>query len=154
MLYTDRHFNHCDGLVPDWQRYPQRAGCVKGGPSGSRPRRSGVLQPSPDRLTQVEVGPRLRRPPSVVSKQESGERRVDVVGLMEFARLHRRNLNVFIRYPRSLRWTIVQRLQERGRIVCWVIHPRAHRVGRHLLGGIRTQERLEALQLLDVGVEP
>lgn len=39
-------------------------------------------------LTQVEVGARLRRPQSYVSKSESGERRVDVVEGVEFARLY------------------------------------------------------------------
>ena len=36
-------------------------------------------------LTQVELAIRLRRPQSFVSKVESGERRLDVVELLEFA---------------------------------------------------------------------
>jgi transcriptional regulator with XRE-family HTH domain len=49
------------------------------------------------RLTQVEVAKRLRVQLSFVSKCESGERRVDVVELMAFARLYRRPLAFFLR---------------------------------------------------------
>ncbi len=48
-------------------------------------------------LTQVEVAKRLRRPQSYVSKCESGERRVDVVELTEFARLYGKELEFFVR---------------------------------------------------------
>jgi len=48
------------------------------------------------RLTQVEVANKLRRPQSYVSKCESGERRVDVVELMEFARLYGKGLEFFV----------------------------------------------------------
>ncbi len=48
-------------------------------------------------LTQVEVADKLHRPQSFVSKCESGERRVDVVELMEFARLYRKELSDFVR---------------------------------------------------------
>ena len=47
-------------------------------------------------LTQMQVAAKLRRPQSFVSKCESGERRVDVVELTEFARLYRKDLNFFI----------------------------------------------------------
>lgn len=47
-------------------------------------------------LTQVEVATRLGRPQSYVSKSESGERRVDVIELDEFARLYRRPLAFFL----------------------------------------------------------
>ena len=40
------------------------------------------------RLTQVEAARRLRRHQSFVSKSESGERRVDVIELREFAELY------------------------------------------------------------------
>jgi len=40
-------------------------------------------------LTQVQVAEKLRRPQSFVSKCESGERRVDLVEVQEFARLYR-----------------------------------------------------------------
>ncbi|MGO9603179.1 MAG: helix-turn-helix domain-containing protein [Candidatus Binataceae bacterium] len=49
------------------------------------------------KLTQVQVAKRLARPQSYVSKCESGERRVDVIELVEFARLYRRPLEFFIR---------------------------------------------------------
>jgi DNA-binding XRE family transcriptional regulator len=48
-------------------------------------------------LTQVEVAKELRRPQSYVSKCESGERRVDVVELAEFAQLYKKELSFFIR---------------------------------------------------------
>jgi transcriptional regulator with XRE-family HTH domain len=48
------------------------------------------------RLTQVDVARKLRRPQSFVSKCESGERRVDVVELAEFARLYRKPLSFFV----------------------------------------------------------
>ena len=47
-------------------------------------------------LTQVQVAGRLGRPQSFVSKCESGERRVDVIELLEFARLYRKPLSFFI----------------------------------------------------------
>lgn len=47
-------------------------------------------------LTQIEVARALRRPQSFVSKCESGERRVDVVELEEFARLYRKTLSFFL----------------------------------------------------------
>lgn len=47
-------------------------------------------------LTQAEVAAKFRRPQSFVSKCESGERRVDVVELTEFARLYRKDLSYFV----------------------------------------------------------
>ena len=47
-------------------------------------------------LTQVEVAKALRRPQSFVSKCESGERRVDVVELEDFARLYRKSIAFFL----------------------------------------------------------
>jgi len=46
-------------------------------------------------LTQVQVAARLRVPQSFVSKCESGERRVDVVELADFARLYRKSMAFF-----------------------------------------------------------
>lgn len=48
------------------------------------------------RLTQVDVARSLRRPQSFISKCESGERRVDVIELREFARLYGKPLNFFV----------------------------------------------------------
>ncbi len=48
-------------------------------------------------LTQEDVAAELRRPQSFVSKCESGERRVDVVELQEFAQLYKKELTFFVR---------------------------------------------------------
>jgi transcriptional regulator with XRE-family HTH domain len=48
-------------------------------------------------LTQVEVSAALGRPQSFVSKCESGERRVDVIELGEFAKLYRKPVAFFLR---------------------------------------------------------
>jgi len=48
-------------------------------------------------LTQVEVARRLRRPQSYVSKCESGERRIDVIELAEFANLYGKSIEFFVR---------------------------------------------------------
>ncbi len=48
------------------------------------------------RLTQLEVGEKIGRPQSYVSKCESGERRVDVVELAELAALYSRPLSWFV----------------------------------------------------------
>jgi transcriptional regulator with XRE-family HTH domain len=47
-------------------------------------------------MTQVMVATALRRPQSYVAKCESGERRVDVVELEDFARLYRRAVQFFL----------------------------------------------------------
>lgn len=46
-------------------------------------------------LTQEEVARRLGKPQSFVSKCESGERRVDVVELVQFARAYGKSLDFF-----------------------------------------------------------
>lgn len=46
-------------------------------------------------LTQVEAAEKLGKPQSYVSKCESGERRVDVIELKQFARLYKRPLTFF-----------------------------------------------------------
>jgi len=51
-------------------------------------------------LTQEEVATRLGRPQTWVSKCELGERRVDFVELVEFARIYGRPLEYFADSPR------------------------------------------------------
>ena len=48
-------------------------------------------------LTQIEVSRTLRKPQSFVSKCESGERRVDVIELCDFARIYRKAISFFLR---------------------------------------------------------
>jgi len=48
-------------------------------------------------LTQVEVATRLRKPQSYVSKSEAGERRVDVIELLEFLHVYGANPTAFVR---------------------------------------------------------
>lgn len=50
-------------------------------------------------MTQQEVAKALRLPQSQVSRCESGERRVDVIELLAFARVYRRPLTDFV--PKS-----------------------------------------------------
>jgi hypothetical protein len=45
---------------------------------------------------QAEVARKLKKPQSFVSKCESGERRVDVVELVEFASLYRKTISYFV----------------------------------------------------------
>jgi len=47
-------------------------------------------------LTQAEAAQRLGKPQSYVSKCESGERRVDVVELSDFAGLYGKGLDFFV----------------------------------------------------------
>lgn len=47
-------------------------------------------------LTQSQAARLLSRPQSYVSKSETGERRVDVIELAEFARLYKKRLGYFV----------------------------------------------------------
>ena len=47
-------------------------------------------------LTQKEVAQQLKVHQSFVSKSESGERRVDVVELSDFAKLYQKELDYFV----------------------------------------------------------
>ena len=47
-------------------------------------------------LTQLEVAQQLKVHQSFVSKSESGERRVDVVELSDFAKLYQKELDYFV----------------------------------------------------------
>ena len=46
-------------------------------------------------MKQNDVAQKLGKPQSFISKCESGERRVDVVELNEFARLYRKSISYF-----------------------------------------------------------
>jgi len=48
-------------------------------------------------LTQVQVVMKLKRPQSHISNVESGQQRVDVVELQNFARIYNKNINYFIK---------------------------------------------------------
>lgn len=48
-------------------------------------------------LTQTDVARALRKPQSFVSKCESGEWRVDVIELQDFASVYKRSLSYFLR---------------------------------------------------------
>ena len=50
-------------------------------------------------LTQIQVARALGRPQSFVAKCESGERRIDIIELEEFARLYRCSVGSFL--PRA-----------------------------------------------------
>jgi transcriptional regulator with XRE-family HTH domain len=54
-------------------------------------------------LTQVQVAAALGRHQSYVSKSESGERRVDVIDLAEFAALYRLPVSAFVPHRTRLR---------------------------------------------------
>jgi len=47
-------------------------------------------------LTQVDVAKKLKQHQSYISKCESGERRVDVVELMRFAKVYKKPIEFFI----------------------------------------------------------
>jgi transcriptional regulator with XRE-family HTH domain len=47
-------------------------------------------------LTQTEVAQKLNQPQSYVSRCESGERRVDVVELTDFAMIYKKPLSYFV----------------------------------------------------------
>ena len=47
-------------------------------------------------LTQADVALKLRKPQSFVSKCESGERRVDIIELSDFAQLYEKPLDFFL----------------------------------------------------------
>lgn len=47
-------------------------------------------------FTQMQVARKFSKPQSFISKIESGERRVDVVELQDFARLYRKPISFFL----------------------------------------------------------
>jgi len=53
-------------------------------------------------LTQKQVAELLQKPQSYVSKSESGERRIDIVELTEFARIYNKPLDYFVGMDRGI----------------------------------------------------
>jgi transcriptional regulator with XRE-family HTH domain len=53
------------------------------------------------RLTQLEVAQKLNQPQSYVSRCESGERRVDVVELTDFAMIYKKPLDYFVEFQET-----------------------------------------------------
>jgi len=47
-------------------------------------------------LDQEQVAKRLKKTQSYISKIESGQRRVDIVQLKEFARIYKKSINYFV----------------------------------------------------------
>jgi len=47
-------------------------------------------------LDQVEVAERLNKTQSYISKVESGQRRIDIIQLKEFAKLYKKDIHYFI----------------------------------------------------------
>jgi len=48
-------------------------------------------------LTQVEIAKKLNQPQSYISKCESGEKRVDVIELLKFAKAYKKSISYFIK---------------------------------------------------------
>ena len=48
-------------------------------------------------MDQTEAGKHLQRTQSYVSKVESGQRRIDITQLKEFAQLYNKKLNFFVK---------------------------------------------------------
>lgn len=48
-------------------------------------------------LTQTEVAKKLKRPQSHISNVESGQQRVDVVELQNFAKIYNKSIDYFIK---------------------------------------------------------
>jgi transcriptional regulator with XRE-family HTH domain len=49
------------------------------------------------KMTQADVASALRKPQSFVSKCESGERRIDIIELQDFAELYGKTITFFVR---------------------------------------------------------
>jgi len=47
-------------------------------------------------LTQIEIAKKLKQPQSYISKCESGEKRVDVIELLKFARAYKKPITYFL----------------------------------------------------------
>jgi len=47
--------------------------------------------------TQVEMAEKLKRPQSHVSKIESGEQKIDILGLQEWAKICKKDVNYFLK---------------------------------------------------------
>lgn len=47
-------------------------------------------------LKQIDVAKKMKRPQSYISRVESGEYRMDVIELKEFAKLYKKSINYFL----------------------------------------------------------
>lgn len=47
-------------------------------------------------LTQKAVAEKMKRPQSYISKCESGERRLDIIEMIELAKLYKKSLSFFV----------------------------------------------------------
>lgn len=48
-------------------------------------------------LTQIEAGKKLKKPQSYLSKVERGERKIEAIELVDFAKIYNKDINYFIK---------------------------------------------------------
>lgn len=75
---------------------PRRSSALRWRRDYERFRQRLVMARKRAKLSQTDVAKRLGRPQTYVSKCETGERRVDVVELQQFARVYRVRVTYFL----------------------------------------------------------